>query len=258
MPLPTRAPVLISTAIAFALLALPTAARSADRWGDGLTGRAPDSAFAGGGATWVPGRDTLLFGDLRGGGPLYRSDHRPFALGLAGSLSTSSLWTSDGRTHHGIRNGGLDLWVMHGRDDPDDLTSHALVVGFHRQLEGTETSWFLATPNEVAPWLLLAYDAYIDRDGFDLSFEGRTGLGGAIPLDVTWTAVVLVEAGEDLAVGAGGTVGLLPFGTAIATARYRPVDGVEISVGASLPIPLFEPDRTRITVRPTAQIELFL
>ncbi|MEZ4238312.1 MAG: hypothetical protein R3F59_19600 [Myxococcota bacterium] len=236
-------------------ISLLSAAHAAPpEWGDVLTARTPRSPYVTGAATWASGRDSLLFGDLQGGAPLFSLRDKPFSMGLTGNASTSSVWTSDGRSFTGLRNVGLSLWFTFGNDDPDSRSAHSVVVGMRTPIDDIGTSWFLYTPNEVGQWFVVAYDGYIDRDRFDLSLEGRAGLGDALGVDWTWTTVALIEARDDLAVAVGGTVGILPFGSAVAGLRYRPTEAVEVGAGVGLPIPLFASDRTELSLRGTAEI----
>ena len=200
-----------------------------------------------------------MFADLVAATPVLTSDDRTFTLGIAARVAATSLWTGTGG-HTGLRHFGGDVWLVFDDDEDDSQTLHSLVASWHQPIEAIGTEWILFNPNEIAYRLSGAYDGFYDLGRFDVSLSGRAGFTTSTFVDLHGSLAVLAEITDELAVGVGGTAGLLPYGLALATARYRPAPHVEIGAGVSVPVVVFAeraPPGTPLSAQPTLEVKIY-
>lgn len=191
--------------------------------------------------------DSAYFNDLEAGAPLAKTpmDGQPLSLGLSVSAATTATALADGRSPAGIRNVGTQLWLT--LLDEDSETTHSALLGLHvSPSPSLGTSWYLRSPTETGLRASLAYDGHIDLPRFDLDLEAYTGFIDAtaiyvfvlleLPIELGISGVAWLELSDAVALGAGTTLGsAMPFQTAVAAARLRPLPGTEIGLSVGLP-----------------------
>lgn len=208
----------------------------AEPWEDGLTMRAPTRPFVAVQGASLLGQDTVVFADLRAGASLWTSRNQRAAVGLTAQVSTSSVWTADGRAATGLRSLGPGLWFSFSGAERRSV--HSVVVRYRTGVsELIRTGWYRTSASELGLQVALVYDGYADLGPLHLSSEVRLGVAESTIIDLGGSMVALVPIGDRFAVGAGTAVGSL--GTVVSPSlmvRVRPADGVEMGLSGVLPI----------------------